>query len=337
MYRLSVVAVVCFSFFVGSRSEAQNVCRPQPVRQRLMFRLFRRVPTARAPVGPIAVAPVQVCPAPAFSGPGSPLPAGTVMPLVASPMTSVPPAPTATLAPTNASVAPESGVNDVIPTISAIQPQTTSEDIIESPSDTSTAKSVVKSADDKAWRSLFDGKQLGEWKPTKFGGEGTVEVKDQQIKLDFGQYMTGVTHSGKDLPTNNYEIELEAMREDGSDFFCGLTFPADKNFASLICGGWGGSVVGVSSIDDMDASENTTTAYKSFKNKQWYKIRVRVTKGRLQAWIDDQMFVDEEVASDRLGTRIEMDRCQPLGIACFDTQAAVRNVRVREVKEPAKE
>ena len=164
--------------------------------------------------------------------------------------------------------------------------------------------------------------------------EGGVEVEDGQIKLDFGQYMTGVTHSGKDLPKNNYEIELEAMREDGSDFFCGLTFPVDDKHASFICGGWGGSLIGVSSIDGMDASENSTTGYMTFENKKWYKVRLRVTKDRLQAWIDNEILVDEEVESDRLSTRIEMDRCQPLGIACFDTQAAIRNIRIREVTGP---
>ena len=146
---------------------------------------------------------------------------------------------------------------------------------------------------------------------------------------------SGVTHSGKGIPTNNYEIELEAMREDGLDFFCGLTFPVDENHASFIVGGWGGSVVGISSIDDMDASENATSNYMQFKSKQWYKVRVRVTKGRLQAWIDDKNFVDEEVESSQLSTRIEVDRSKPLGISAFDTQAAIRNIRIREVTEPA--
>ena len=60
-----------------------------------------------------------------------------------------------------------------------------------------------------------------------------------------------------------------------------------------------------------------------------------MTKGRLQAWINDEEFVDDEITSDRLSTRIEMDRSQPLGIACFDTQAAIRNIRIREVTGPA--
>lgn len=201
-----------------------------------------------------------------------------------------------------------------------------------SPSDDVTADTLKTKSE---WRPLFDGKELGEWKKTKFGGEGAVDIEDGQISMDYGQYMTGLTHSGKDLPKNNYELELEAKRVDGGDFFCGLTFPVEKSHTSFVVGGWGGSVVGISSIDDMDASENPTTGYKVFKNGEWYKIRVRVTKGRLQAWINDSNFVDEELTADRLSTRIEMERCHPLGICCFDTQAAFRNIRIREVSEPA--
>ena len=181
------------------------------------------------------------------------------------------------------------------------------------------------------WRSLFNGKNRGNWKITEFGGEGNVTVEDGLLKLDFGQYLTGVTYQEKDLPTNNYEIEVEAMREDGFDFFCGLTIPVDESHCSLIAGGWGGSIVGISNIDDMDASENETAAYIVFKNKQWYKLRVRVSPGRLEAWIDEEKVVDVDVKGRKLSTRIEVDRSIPLGIACFDTQAAIRSIRIRQL------
>lgn len=198
----------------------------------------------------------------------------------------------------------------------------------EEPGDTS-------SPDDVKWRSLFNGNTLGDWKSTEFGGEGEVFVEDGSIHCEFGQYLTGVTYEGKDLPTNNYEIELEASRQDGFDFFCGLTFPINDSHVTFVVGGWGGSVVGISSIDDMDASENDTTAYMVFKNKQWYKIRVRVTTDRIQTWIDDKVVVDRDVKESRLSTRIEVDASKPLGLAAFDTHAAYRNIRIREVSEAA--
>lgn len=61
------------------------------------------------------------------------------------------------------------------------------------------------------------------------------------------------------MPVMNYELSLEAMRVDGSDFFCGLTFPVGSNFCSFIVGGWGGGVVGLSSLNSEDASQNETT------------------------------------------------------------------------------
>ena len=193
----------------------------------------------------------------------------------------------------------------------------------------------AKSADDdKKWKSLFDGKSLGDWESSKFGGEGEVVVEKGQITCDFGQYITGITYKGKDLPKNNYEIELEAMRIEGTDFFCGLTFPVDDKHATFVVGGWGGSVTGISSIDSYDASENDTTDFMPFENKRWYKIRVRVTQGVLEAWIDKKKMVSKEVESSRLSTRIEVDPSKPLGIACFDTQAAYRNIRIRPEAKP---
>ena len=75
--------------------------------------------------------------------------------------------------------------------------------------------------------SLFDGKALGQWEISDFVRHGDVYVKDGAIYIEkskTGGYMTGITWTGP-LVQMNYEITLEAMRIDGSDFFCGLTFP----------------------------------------------------------------------------------------------------------------
>ena len=183
----------------------------------------------------------------------------------------------------------------------------------------------------KPWRSLFDGKSLDQWRVTKFGGEGEVEIDDGSLLLGFGSSLTGVTYQGA-VPTNDYELSLEAKRLDGVDFFCGLTFPVQKSHCSLIVGGWAGAVVGLSSIDGMDASQNETTKFMTFKNDQWYRIRVRVLTDRIQAWIDDKLVVDQDIRDRKISTRIEVDLSKPLGIAAWDTRAAIRNVRVRELK-----
>ncbi len=148
--------------------------------------------------------------------------------------------------------------------------------------------------------------------------------------------MTGVTWTG-DFPKTDYEISLEAMRVDGSDFFCGLTFPVGDSPCSFIAGGWGGGVVGLSSIDGSDASENETTKYQEFESGRWYKIRVRVTKDKIEAWIDQKQMVDLSTKDRQISIRIEVELSRPLGVSCYATTAALRDIKVRRlVGDPKK-
>jgi len=180
--------------------------------------------------------------------------------------------------------------------------------------------------------SLFDGKSLGQWKITDFGGQGNVYVKDGAIYLEMGNDMTGVNWTGP-LVRMNYEITLEAMRVDGSDFFCGLTFPVADNPCSLILGGWGGSICGLSNIDYYDAANNETTKFISFEDKKWYRVRLRVTPDRIQAWLDDEELVNIETTGRKIDIRAEVDLSQPLGIATWCTTGAIRNIHLRKLKD----
>ena len=184
---------------------------------------------------------------------------------------------------------------------------------------------------DIEWTPLFDGKSLKGWKITKFGGEGKVSVKMGQLILGVGADMTGVTTTRK-LPKMNYEVRYEAMRVDGSDFFCGLTFPVGKSPCSLIIGGWGGGVCGLSSLDGNDASENETTTYRKFKKGKWYKVRLRVTDKKIEAWLDDKQIVDVKTKNHKISIRIEVELSKPFGFSTWQTTGALRNIRMRELK-----
>ena len=186
--------------------------------------------------------------------------------------------------------------------------------------------------DPSSWKELFDGKTLKGWKATQFGGEGEVHVDQGTIVMDLGSMMTGITWAGKPPVRDNYELQLEGMRLEGSDFFCTTTFPVGKEFCSLVVGGWGGSLVGLSSINGMDASENSTTNSMNFKNNRWYRVRIRVSQSAIEAWIDDQIMVKQPRDYHQFGTRMEVDPCRPLGIATWTTKGAVRNIRVRLLK-----
>jgi hypothetical protein len=181
------------------------------------------------------------------------------------------------------------------------------------------------------WKNLFDGKTLQGWKSAQFGGEGKVYVKQGAIVMEMGSMMTGVTWTGKP-PRTNYELSLEGMRLDGSDFFCTTTFPVGPDPCSLVVGGWGGMVVGLSSIDGQDASENATTRTIAFKDKQWYRVRIRVTDAAVEAWIDGEQVVNQPRKDYKFSIRDEVDLCRPLGICTWATTGAVRNIRVRAIK-----
>jgi hypothetical protein len=202
--------------------------------------------------------------------------------------------------------------------------------------------------DEAKSRSLFDGKSLGDWKESAFPSNGKIKVEDGQIIIGFGERLSGVTYKG-DFPTTNYELSLEAMRVDGSDFFCGLTFPVkpaddhprrDKKKkdevwpCSLILGGWGGGVVGLSSIDGSDASENASSSYKEFESGKWYKVRLRVTPHKVEAWLDREKIIDLTIGDRQLSIRIEVEESRPLGIATFQTTGAIKNIEVKTVTEP---
>src|SRR5579864_1526291 len=198
-----------------------------------------------------------------------------------------------------------------------------------------TAADSSKPDKDK-WQALFDGKKLGHWKATDFGGQGEVKIEKGELILTHGDSLTGVTWQG-DLPAKmNYEVELDAQRVDGADFFCGLTFPVNNDSASLIVGGWGGGLCGISCLDDLDAANNNTTTVREFKNGTWYHVRLRVTPDHLSAWIDDKQIVNVDIKGKKISVRSEVEASQPLGIASYQTTAAIKNIRLRKLKAAGK-
>ncbi len=186
-------------------------------------------------------------------------------------------------------------------------------------------------SNEPAGQPLFDGKTLANWQSTKFIGEGAVTVENGRIILEAGGDLTGINWIGPDLPITNYEIALQAMRIDGSDFFAGVTFPVAGSFCSLILGGWGGTVVGLSSINGMDASENVTSQSVDFESGRWYAIRIRVTPAKIEAWLDERQIIDQALEGNTVDTRIEVERSRPLGVASFRTKSALRDVRLRRL------
>jgi hypothetical protein len=173
---------------------------------------------------------------------------------------------------------------------------------------------------------LFNGSDLSGWRVSDFAGHGDVYVENGELRFGTGAGLTGVTWSGGPPATVNYQIDLDAMKVAGSDFFCGITFPVNEAFCSLIVGGWGGAVVGISSINGADASSNETTDYRRFETGQWYHVRLRVSESKIEVWIDEEQFVDLDYTGKTLSVRADINQSTPLGLSAWQTHTAMKNI-----------
>lgn len=225
--------------------------------------------------------------------------------------------------------------------------------IAQVPQETGDSKAAHSKAErDSATKHWIDLKDA--WKAIEFGGEGEVTIKDGLIQMDYGDPITGVRWTGPVegdpdsadatgklpvLPRDNYELRWECKRDKGFDFLCAFTFPIGKEKASLVMGGWGGGITGLSSIDGADASDNQTTMFKAFDNDKWYAARVRVDSEKITVWVDDVELFDHPREGHQFDIRFEMDPCLPFGIANFQCDSQIRKVQIRKLAEserPAK-
>lgn len=185
-----------------------------------------------------------------------------------------------------------------------------------------------------ATRSLFNGHDLAGWSVIEqydFARHAEIRVEDDAIILEAGRPASGIRIVG-DFPRMNYEVTLEAKRIEGSDFFCGMTFPVGDAYLSLVLGGWGGGTTGISNLDGMSAIENQTTGFQEFEQNRWYRIRLRVTDEKVEAWVDDDQIVDVEHGKHKLSIWWEQEPVRPFGIASWYTKSAVRNIRLTRLE-----
>lgn len=181
------------------------------------------------------------------------------------------------------------------------------------------------------------------WKASDIPEEGKVRftpdwrLHEGEIELEPGQPMTGVVLDASKwtsarMPVTRYSIEYEAMRVEGNDFFGTVTFPVNDAHVSLVVGGWGGTLVGISSIDDMDASENTTRGNAYFENNRWHQVRIEVRDDGIQAWINHKLFVNVSTKGHKLSLRAgDIEKCAPFGFATYATHARIRDVIIQRL------
>jgi hypothetical protein len=189
-----------------------------------------------------------------------------------------------------------------------------------------------KKGDSEKWQPLLKSDSLEGWHATNFGGEGTVDIKQGVLRFGLGDPLTGITLDRKDFPTENFEIRWKATRVEGTDFFAGVTFPVGKEYCSFICGGWGGGLVGLSSINGNDASENETASFRQFKNGKVYSFKIRVDKTHITAWIDNEEVVQVERANRKFSLRAEVLKSRPLGYCVFQSLVDVTDFEYQVIE-----
>ena len=188
-------------------------------------------------------------------------------------------------------------------------------------------------AGSEPWRPLFDGSSLQGWSVAG-GASGAVEVAGARLVLHPGEPMTRLALEpavASAFPRDGYELELYAARTSGTDFFVGLTFPVGDGGLTLVLGGWGGSLCGLSCLDGEDASANETKSFHRFDKGRDYRVSVRVLHGRVTARVDGEPIVDVDTTGRRCTLRQEVEACAPLGLATYQTEARIAGVRWRRV------
>ena len=74
----------------------------------------------------------------------------------------------------------------------------------------------------------------------------------------------------------------------------------------------GGALVGISSIDGFDASENESSTAHFFKPNQWYQCRLRVTDTHFKFWVDGEKLIDCDIDGREISMRaLERLNCPP--------------------------
>jgi hypothetical protein len=177
------------------------------------------------------------------------------------------------------------------------------------------------------WTTLFDGTNLSKWQAGVYGDSSELELSTDGAIIPQGVPLSGITYLGEP-PAGSYQLEVQATRVYGADFFLGITFPVRDEHLTLVLGGWGGGLCGLSCIDGADASENATRTYRDFPNGKRQTVLIEVTAERVRAFANGERLVDTSIVGKQLGLRAEVTPSKPLGVASFATRTVLHSVKV---------
>ncbi len=179
------------------------------------------------------------------------------------------------------------------------------------------------------WEDLFDGKTLGRWSQ-QFAGGGRVHVEDGEIRIEAGRPFAGIVLR-EALPGSGWEIAFEAKRTVGTKDISSVNFSVGPSTCSLVVGGFDGSLVGLQEVDGQSLDRSPMCKRLSFETNRWYRVRLRVTRAKIQAWIEEEQVADLPVAGH---TFKSYEIFRPLlSVYTYETSSALRSIRLRRLKQ----
>jgi hypothetical protein len=92
----------------------------------------------------------------------------------------------------------------------------------------------------------------------------------------------------------------------------------------------GNQFVGLTYLDGKDASQNPASKRMTFEAARWYRVRLRVTAAKVEAWVDKEQVVDQARPGHVFKLPMGDDQLlKPLGITAG--QIALRNLMRRRL------
>ena len=135
----------------------------------------------------------------------------------------------------------------------------------------------------------------------------------------------------------DYEVAFEAKRTKGGNNFASTMFPVGSEHVCLSVAGWDGRVVALHWVDGKPGVDNITTRRMDFENGRWYAVRVRVTKEKVQAWIDSDRMIDIARAGHKFTLDGPTAVLKPFGLSTAYSTGVLRNIRLRRIEPGAAE
>lgn len=185
---------------------------------------------------------------------------------------------------------------------------------------------------------------LQDWKVLDdFSGNAGAEFSDEGIcSILPGQPISAIRYEGPwELPVTEYEISFQARRVEGQDFFAALTFPVNSidTCATFVAGGWGGALTGISCVDGMDASANSTGMTQNYAQGEWYSFRIEVVPESIKVWNGSAIIVNLPLEGRKISLRPgELEYSAPFGLGTYQTRGEIRHLRILKLNDhPIKE